>query len=123
LFSTVENVETKLSNVENARKNGVFTRKTVALTVEKQRRVENNLAGKAQNVVWIGFSGFSDKNGQLPARCGKVVDKKFFHVEKDVENVTKPRKIVIFRALQAENDGFSYPYLVLTYLAEHHIML
>ena len=71
---------------------------------EKEKRSADDLNG--QKPYHSRVCAVSDKKGQRFAAHGKAVDKKFFHVEKCVENVTKPRKTVIFRAFRAENDGF-----------------
>ena len=68
----------------------------------------------------VCISGSSHIGG---AGHGKDVEKNFFTMEKYEENVTKRRKTVIFRAFCAKKRDVCTLYLVLTYWAEHHIML
>jgi len=72
----------------------------------KEKESGKRKGQKAQKPCESKACGFLDKSRQGSSAHGKAVDKKFFDVGKCVENVTKPRKTVIFRALQAKNDGF-----------------
>ena len=123
MFSTFEKVENTVGNVENYRKSAVFAWKSVGICVEKKRYVEKETWKKRQSIAPQAFWRFSDRCGKGMNAHEKNVEKKFFHMEIYVENMTKARKIVIFRPFGAKKRAFRNPYLVLTYWAEHHIML
>ena len=115
MFSTFENMENHLEIVENHRKSGFFAWKTVGIRVEKNTYVDNFVWKNTQMVVRRGFPALLEQTPCTGLICGKDVDKNFLHMEKYVENVTKPRKTVIFCVFGALAERLKGPDLVLTY--------
>jgi len=106
MFPTFRSVENRLSIVENQRKNGVFARKTIALTVEKRRKVESGKVRKLKSLVNQRLAGFWTKADKDLQHMEKLWIKNFLMWEsvwKMLQNRVKPsffepcrRKMTVF---------------------------